>query len=67
MFTKQDYLKYFSQIEKLERGMAASFKKCAEKVDDPELKKIFTQLSKEEAAHGKVADAMLEIFESKPD
>lgn len=65
MFTKQDYLKYFLQIKKIEEGMGAGFLQCAERVDDPEMKKFFLKMHKEELAHGRVADAMLEMFKDK--
>lgn len=67
MFTKQDYLKYFTQIKKIEKGMGDGFRKCAERVDDPEIKKFFTQMSREETAHSRVADAMIEMFGGKPE
>ena len=65
MFTKNDYLKYFLQIKKVETDMAVSFLDCAEKLEDPAMKKFFTQMHKEELAHGKVADSMLEMFGGK--
>lgn len=65
MFTKQDYIKYFLQIKETEENMGAKFLKCAEKLEDPEMKKIFLQFHKEETAHSKVADALLKMFENK--
>lgn len=66
MFTKQDYIKYFLQIEKIEKGMGDGFLKCAEKVDDPELKKFFLRLHTEEMAHDRIANAMLKMFDKEP-
>lgn len=65
MFTKQDYVKYFLQIKKIEESMGVGFLRCAERLDDPEMKKFFLKMHKEEMAHGKVADAMLEMFKDK--
>lgn len=65
MFTKQDYIKYFLQIWKIEKQMSAQFLNYSESLDDPELKKTFLQLHREEEAHAKVADVMLEMFKDK--
>ncbi|HBB67391.1 MAG: hypothetical protein A2X28_07175 [Elusimicrobia bacterium GWA2_56_46] len=65
MFTKQDYVKYFLQIKKIEDSMSVEFLRCAEKLEDPEMKELFMQLHKEEMAHNKLADSMLEMFRDK--
>ena len=65
MFTKQDYIKYFLQIKKIEESMSVKFLRCAEKLEDPEMKELFIQLHKEEMAHNKLADSMLEMFRDK--
>jgi len=62
MFTKKDYVKYFLQIKKIEESMGERFRQCAEDLEDPEMKKFFARMHKEEMAHGRVADAMLEMF-----
>ena len=66
MFSKEDYEKYFLQIKKVEQNMADHFLLCSERVDDPGLKKFFLGMHKEELAHGRVADAMLEMVSKKP-
>jgi len=65
MFTKQDYYKYFLQLKKIEENMGAGFLRCYERLDDPEMKKFFLKMHKEEMAHGRVADAMLEMFKDR--
>lgn len=65
MFSKEDYEKYFRQIKKQEEKMAAQFLLCSEKVDDPELKRFFRRMHKEELAHDRVADAMLALVSKK--
>jgi rubrerythrin len=65
MFTKKDYVKYFLQIKKIEETMGERFLRYSEKLEDPELKKFFLRMHKEEMAHGRVADAMLEMFKDK--
>ncbi len=65
MFTKKDYIKYFLQIKKIEESMGSRFQQYSERLEDPEMKKFFLQMHREEMAHGKVADAMLEMFKGK--
>lgn len=65
MFTKKDYVTYFLQVKKVEERMGAEFLRFAEKLEDPEMKKFFMQMHKEELAHGRVADSMLEMFSDK--
>jgi len=65
MFTKKDYLTYFLQLKKVEENMGAGFLNCAEKLEDPETKKFFMQMHKEEMAHGRVVESMLEMFKDK--
>ena len=65
MFIKKDYVKYFLQIKKIEREMGDRFLRYSEKLEDPELKKFFLRMHREEMAHGEVADLMLEMFKDK--
>lgn len=62
MFSKADYIKYFLQIRKVEETMREKFLRYSELVDDPELKKFFFKLHREENAHYKVVTGMLEDF-----
>ena len=65
MFTKKDYVKYFLQIKKIEVSMGARFLQYSERLEDPEMKKFFLQMHKEEMAHGRVVDYMLGMFKEK--
>ena len=65
MFTKDDYRKYFLQIKKIEETMGARFLRYSEMVDDPEMKKFFLKMHKQEMAHGRVADAMFDLLKDK--
>jgi rubrerythrin len=65
MFSKADYVKYFLQIRKVELAMNATYAKFAEAVDDPELKKFFAAIERQEKAHARVVDSMLETFGHK--
>ena len=62
MFSKEDYIKYFLQIRKVELTMHARFGSYAEAVDDPKLKKLFLDLQRQEKAHSRIVDGMLETF-----
>jgi len=62
MFSKDDYIKYFLQIRKVEMTMRDKFLSYSEVVDDPKLKKFFFQLHREENAHYKIVSGMLESF-----
>ncbi|OGR44302.1 MAG: hypothetical protein A2X35_02430 [Elusimicrobia bacterium GWA2_61_42] len=62
MFSKEDYVKYFLQIRKVENTMHERFGTYAEAVDDPQLKKFFLALQRQEKAHARIVDGMLETF-----
>lgn len=62
MFSKEDYVKYFLQIRKVELTMYTRFGEYAGAVDDPKLKKFFLDLQRQEKAHSCVVDDMLEAF-----
>ena len=65
MFTEEDYRKYFVQIKKIEENMGSHFADYAARVKDPEVKKIFSEMSRQESAHGRVADTLLAILSDK--
>ena len=65
MFSKADYIKYFLQVKKVETTMQARFQAYSEAVDDPALKKFFAQMAREEKAHARIVDGMLESFDYK--
>lgn len=65
MFSKADYIKYFLQVKKVETTMQTRFQAYSEAVDDPELKKFFTRMAREEKAHSRIVDSMLESFDHK--
>lgn len=62
MFSKEDYVKYFLQIHRMELSMGERFGSVAEAVDDPQLKKFFSELQRQEKAHSRIVDGMLETF-----
>ena len=62
MFSKEDYIKYFLQIRKVERTMYEKYGAYAAAVDDPKLKKFFLDMQRQEKAHAGIVDGMLETF-----
>jgi len=62
MLSREDYVKYFIQIRKIERAMHDTFGAYAAAVDDPKLKKFFLDLQRQEKAHARLVDSMLETF-----
>ena len=62
MFSKQDYVKYFLQIRKVETTVHDKFTAFAAAVDDPELKKFFSGMARQESAHSRIVDGMLTSF-----
>jgi len=62
MFSKEDYIKYFLQIRKVELDMRDNFGSCAEAVDSPDLKKFFLNLQRQEGAHSALVNDMLDKF-----
>ena len=65
MFSKEDYIKYFLQIRKVELTMRDRFLGYSKAVDDQELKEFFFSLHREENAHYKIVTGMLETFDYK--
>ncbi len=65
MFTEEDYRKYFTQIKKIEENMGSHFADYAARVDDPAVKKFFSEMSRQESAHSRVADTLLAILSDK--
>ena len=62
MFSKENYIKYFLQIRKVEETMRDKFLSYSEMVDDPKLKKFFLELHRQENAHYKLVTGMLKSF-----
>ena len=61
MLTKQDYLEHLSQINEIERRMAAVYGDCREKVEDVFLKEVFNTLHEDEKRHGAMVSGLIDI------
>jgi len=62
MFTKEDFLDYFDQLQALEIQMKETYADLAKKVQDPEFREIFSRLSREERGHEKRIEVLKEEF-----
>ncbi len=62
MFSKEDYVKYFLQIRNIEVKMKEKFGAYAGAVDDPALKRFFSDLERQERAHERIVDSMVKEF-----
>lgn len=65
MFSKADYVKYLLQVKKVETTMRSRFTAYSEAVAEPELKKFFSEMARQEGAHSRIVDGMLEAFDHK--
>ncbi len=51
MIGRKEWNEMAQQVNNLEKRMESFYRKLAEQVNDPELKKVFTQLSRDERQH----------------
>lgn len=58
MIGKKEWSEMAKQVDNLENRMEASYKELASRVNDPELKKVFTQLSRDERQHSKTINSL---------
>lgn len=65
MLTKEDYLDYLRQMMDIENDMKVIYHKCARAVDDSNLKKIFSQLERDETSHGDGIEEVIKTIAAK--
>ena len=51
MFTENDFLHYFDQMQQIENKMRDTYQNLHDQLENPEYKKIFAQMVNEEKAH----------------
>jgi rubrerythrin len=61
MFTKQDFIAYFSELEMIERNMRDLYAAAAASVDDPELRRTFTVLGEAEVRHEQLVEELRQL------
>lgn len=62
MFTEDDFLHYFDQIQEIENRMRDTYQNLHDQLENPEYKKIFARMVNEEKAHGGMVEALKKLF-----
>ncbi|MBI5623625.1 MAG: hypothetical protein HY924_07605 [Elusimicrobia bacterium] len=52
MFSREDFTRYFAQIEKLERDVGAMMRRLVAELADPEIKEVLSRMIEDEDRHG---------------
>ena len=63
MFTKQDYIEYFSLIELKEEAMVSFISKALEKIEDEPVWTVLKQILNDEVSHVDFTKALLSTVE----
>ena len=62
MFTKDDFLHYFNQLQRIETEMHKNYQHLSNEIAHPEYKKLFNQLAKEEKDHEALVQSLKDLF-----
>ena len=62
MFTKDDFLHYFNQLQNIEAQMHQNYQHLFNVIEHPEYKKMFGQLAKEETDHIVLVKKLKKLF-----
>ncbi len=62
MFTKDDLLHYFEQIQQIENKMRDIYQDLHDQLGNPEYKAIFARMVKEEKAHDGMVENLKHLF-----
>ncbi len=62
MFTDKDFLNYFNELEVIEKTMRDIYRQAMNSVDDPSVKKFFSNLYIQETAHQNIVQEIKEII-----
>jgi len=62
MFTKDDFLDYFNQIQRIETEMHKTYQHLLNEIQHPEYKKLFGELAKEEKDHMAQVQSLKDLF-----
>ncbi|MCM8761278.1 MAG: hypothetical protein NC938_06020 [Candidatus Omnitrophica bacterium] len=62
MLTKEDYKNYLDQMRTVEMKMCARYKDLADRLDDQQMKALFSKLSLEEAAHAEIVNTVAKLL-----
>ena len=62
MFTEDDFLHYFDQIQKIEKKMCHIYQNLYDQLKNSEYKKIFGQMVNEEKTHDAMIENLKDLF-----
>ena len=62
MFTKDDFLHYFNQLQRIEIKMHKTYQHLSNEIEHPEYKKLFNQLVREEEGHIALVQSLKDLF-----
>jgi rubrerythrin len=65
MFTENDFLHYFVQLQDIEKKMYETYQNLYEQLENPEYKKIFGQMANEEREHDNLLESLKDLFATK--
>lgn len=61
MFTKQDFIAYFSELEMIERNMHDLYAAALESISDPEMRTAFAKLIQAEEEHEDLVEELRQL------
>ena len=62
MFTEDDFLHYFDQIQEIENRMRDTYQNLHDQLENPEYKAIFGRMVNEEMAHDAMVENLKNLF-----
>ena len=62
MFTEDNFLDYFNQIQRIETEMHKAYQHLSNEIEHPEYKKLFNQLVREEEGHIALVQSLKDLF-----
>jgi len=62
MFTKDDFLDYFNQLQKIEIEMHEIYQHLSNEIEHPKYKNLFNRLAKEEKDHEALVQSLKDLF-----
>lgn len=62
MFTKDDFLHYFDQLQTIETEMNETYLRLHNEIEHPVYKKMFGQLANEEKDHMALVQSLKDLF-----
>ena len=62
MFTNDDFLNYFNQLERIETQMHQTYQQLSDEIEHPKYKELFAQLAREEAEHMALVQKLKDLF-----